>query len=165
MSEKADDLDWIGFRRNQFSTRLPAAYLYNPAHYWLCQDADGLWRVGFTGFATRMLGEIVEFEFEVEEGETVEVAQCLGWIEGFKATSDLVSVARGEFAGFNRTVADDPSHICKRPYTRGWLYGVRGEPDALSVDVHGYMAHLEATIDKMLEKPFKTPELPDGSRS
>jgi glycine cleavage system H lipoate-binding protein len=37
------------------------------------------------------------------------------------------------------------------PYGRGWLYAVRGRPESESVDVHGYVTILDATIDKMLE--------------
>ena len=38
-----------------------------------------------------------------------------------------------------------------KPYAEGWLYAVRGEPDPAAMDVHGYIALLDATIDKMLE--------------
>jgi glycine cleavage system H protein len=40
------------------------------------------------------------------------------------------------------------------PYYKGWLYQVRGGPDPASVDVHGYMAVLDATIDKMLQSRY-----------
>jgi hypothetical protein len=38
------------------------------------------------------------------------------------------------------------------PYGKGWLYRVRGEPDGASVDVHGYIAMLDGTIDEMQRK-------------
>ena len=40
-------------------------------------------------FATRMLGEVVEFDFEVAPGDSIEEGQAIGWFEGFKAVSDL----------------------------------------------------------------------------
>ncbi len=149
----------IRFKRNHFSTRLPREYVYTLSHYWLtCPDEKdaSTWRVGLTGFATRMLGEIVEFEFEVDEGQKVEVAQALGWIEGFKAVSDIYSVAGGEFAGVNPAVREDPELICKDPYGDGWLFALRGTPDPKAVDVEGYVAQLHATIDKMLEQPWRS---------
>ena len=76
----------IRFRHAHFTARLPVDYRYTPSHFWLLpapaaagehlpdlqgaspQAAAGraatgqgtLWRVGFTKFATRMLGELVE---------------------------------------------------------------------------------------------------------
>jgi hypothetical protein len=44
-------------------------------------------------------------------------------------------------------------------YDRGWLYKVRGRPDPGAVDVKGYIEHLERTIDKMLERPWKSAEV------
>jgi hypothetical protein len=35
------------------------------------------------------------------------------------------------------------------PYGKGWLYKVKGTPEADSVDVHGYVAILDATITKI----------------
>jgi hypothetical protein len=39
------------------------------------------------------------------------------------------------------------------PYGAGWLYSFRGTPEPNSVDVQGYTEILDATIDKMQEKP------------
>jgi glycine cleavage system H protein len=152
----------IHFKRNRFSTWLPSRCLYTPGHFWLDEESSGLWKVGLTGFATRMLGEIVEFDFEVGSGSPVEVATCLGWIEGFKAVSDLYCAGSGVFEGYNETAAADPALICKSSYGDGWLYRLRGRPDSRCVDVHGYIAHLEATIDKLLEKPWQTPKAEDA---
>ena len=147
----------ISYRRNHFSTRLPAERLYSRSHFWLQSTEPGRWRIGMTGFATRMLGEIVEFDFEVQPESSVEIGQTVGWIEGFKAVSDLICVAAGRFCGSNRGADEVSELICKKPYTLGWLYEVEGTPDPQAVDVHGYVALLDATIDKMLEKPWRSP--------
>ena len=57
-------MELIRFKHSRFSTRLPADYMYSPSHYWMAKDSqqEDLWRVGFTKFATRMLGELVEAE-------------------------------------------------------------------------------------------------------
>ena len=47
------------YKRSNFVTHLPVDCLYSPSHFWLREIAPGRWRVGFTKFATRMLGEIV----------------------------------------------------------------------------------------------------------
>jgi len=161
MDEKKD-VEWIRFRRNRFSTRLPSHYRYSLSHYWFDEYRPGVWRIGMTGFATRMLGEIVEFDFEVQDGQPVKVGDEIGWIEGFKAISDIYCAANGDFRGVNDAVVADTSIVCARSYDDGWLYQVEGAPETGSVDVDGYIRHLELTIDKMLEKPWKKPEVSEG---
>lgn len=146
----------IRYRRNRFSARLPAGHLYSHSHFWLGEAEPGTWRVGLTSFATRMLGEIVEFDVERREGERLEVGEVVGWIEGFKAVSDLYTVAAGVFSGINSVAAEDTEIVCRDPYRSGWLYAVRGDPDPDAVDVNGYVAHLDRTIDRMLEQPWKS---------
>jgi glycine cleavage system H protein len=140
------------YRRARFVTRLPVGRLYSPSHFWIAEHEPGIWRVGFTRFATRMLGEIVEHEFQVEAGAPVESGQMIGWIEGFKAISDIYSVAEGKFAGANPALAERIELLGKEPYEAGWLYAIEGKPDSRCTDVHGYVALLDATIDKMLER-------------
>jgi glycine cleavage system H protein len=106
--------------------------------------------VGFTKFAIRMLGDLVEYGFEVMPGDPISVGQVIGSVEGFKAITDVYCVGDGEFAGTNPDLEQDITLIDTDPYHRGWLYRFRGTPDPASVDVHGYVAILDATIQKML---------------
>lgn len=146
----------ILYKRNRFQSRLPRQYLFTASHFWLEEvepAAEGrppLYRVGLTRFATRMLGEIVEQGFEAKPGESIRVGQTLGWVEGFKALSDLYGVVDGTFEGSNAALNDDPSKVDKDPYYSGWLYLARGTPDPNSLPVDGYIQILDATIDKML---------------
>jgi glycine cleavage system H protein len=140
------------YKRARFVTRLPVDRLYSPSHFWIAELAAGIWRVGFTRFATRMLGEIVEHEFQVETGAAVASGQIIGWIEGFKAISDIYCIANGKFAGGNPVLTEDIELIGKDPYDVGWFYAIEGKPDSRCLDVHGYVGLLDATIDRMLEK-------------
>ena len=151
--------DAVRFKRSRFVARFPSDYLYSPAHFWLAESEPGVWRVGITTFAARMLGEIVEFDFEVPTGESVEVGQVVGWVEGFKATADLLSVAAGELIGGNPKAFENAELVCSDPYGDGWLYAVRGTPDPQSTDVHAYLEMLGETIDQMEEKPWQRPEM------
>ena len=139
----------ILYKRSRFQSRLPKGRLYTASHFWLLEQEPGLWRVGFTRFATRMLGEIVEHGFEVKPDQAIAVGQTVGWVEGFKALTDLYSVANGTFAGGNPEIEADPTRIDKDPYGQGWLYLVRGSPEPNSMPVEGYIQLLDATIDKM----------------
>lgn len=151
--------EFIRYKRNRFAARFPTRYLYTLSHFWLWEHEAGCWRIGLTNFATRMLGEIVEFDFEVKEGQAVRIADVVGWIEGFKATSDLYCVVEGEFSGANSAAAGNASVLSSDPYGKGWLYGVKGTPDKAAVDVHGYIEHLGLTIDKMLEQPWRKAQM------
>lgn len=147
-----DAAETLYYRRARFSTRLPRARSYVRSHYWLDKSEAGLWRVGLTRFATRMLGDLVEYSFGPQAGELVEVGRPIGWIEGFKAVSDVFCAVTGSFVRANPELERDTTLVDNDPYDRGWLYEVRGVPDPACVDVHGYVNLLDATIDRMLEQ-------------
>ncbi len=148
-------VELVRFKHARFTARFPKDYRYSRSHYWLCPDPEqsGFWRVGFTKFATRMLGELVEAEFEVGEGDPVEPGQQIGWVEGFKAASDVFCTMSGRFGGMNPVLREDACIIRESPYVDGWLYRVEGEPEAESMDVEGYLAHLEGLIRQMEKDP------------
>jgi glycine cleavage system H protein len=106
-------------------------------------------RVGLTKFGTRLLGETVEHGFSVELNAPVAPAQVIGWVEGFKAISDVVSLARGMFAGPNPALADDITLLNQDPYGKGWIYEVLGEPDVRCLTAKAYAAHLDQSIDRL----------------
>ena len=99
-----------------------------------------------------MLGDMVDHGFEAERGSSVEPGQILGWIEGFKAISDIFCVASGVFEGNNAVLKEKITLVNKDCYSAGWLYMIEGTPDTRCVDVHGYRKILDKTIDKILEK-------------
>ena len=109
-----------------------------------------MWRVGFTKFATRMLGDIVEFEFSVAAGAEIGVGDEIGSIEGLKAVTSVFSAGAGRFLGEGALLRQDVTLAESDPYGKGWLYRLQGEPAPDTVDVHGYVAILDATIDRML---------------
>lgn len=140
----------LAYKRARFGTRIPTDRLYTPSHYWLIESEPDIWRIGFTKFATRMLGDIVEYSFDVEPGQAVEPGTKVGWIEGFKAVSDIYAVAQGHFRQANAELRADITLIETEPYRRGWLYEVAGAAGQGAVNASGYAAILDATIDKML---------------
>src|SRR5205823_4703303 len=77
-----------------------------PSHGWIARWDAEHWRIGLTKFAVRMLGDMVDHGFETEPGASVQPGQVVGWIEGFKAISDLFCIAQGTFAGVNPPLKD-----------------------------------------------------------
>jgi len=140
------------YKRSNFVTHLPAECLYSPSHFWLLREDGGRWRVGFTKFATRMLGEIVDFQLEKNAGDPVASGEIIGAIEGFKAISDIYCAVDGRFVEGNATLRDQIELVGREPYGAGWLYLVEGEPDAKCFDLASYRALLDTTIDRILEK-------------
>jgi glycine cleavage system H protein len=140
------------FKKSHFVTHLPVDYRYTRSHYWAEQRENGRLRLGFTKFATRMLGEIVDYNFEIAAQTALQPGQVLGWVEGFKAISDVICVGQGVFAGGNAALQQDTELISREPYNEGWLYEMDGHLDDQSLDVQGYAHHLEVTIDKILQE-------------
>src|SRR3982750_2199955 len=106
----------LHYRRSHFVTQLPVDYLYSPSHSWIARQEGDLYRVGLTKFATRMLGEMVDHGFEAKPGDDVDLGQVIGWVEGFKAISDLFCVATGTFRESNATLKEKISLVSKDPY-------------------------------------------------
>jgi glycine cleavage system H protein len=148
------------FKQSHFVTHLPVDYRYTRSHFWAERRSGDRLRLGFTKFATRMLGEMVDHKFETEAGVPVVPGQVLGWVEGFKAISDVICVGRGAFAGGNPALKDNMSLVTDANYTEGWLYEINGELDEQSLDVQAYAEHLKATIDRLLEKQKQAEDVP-----
>jgi glycine cleavage system H protein len=142
----------LHYKRSNFATQLPVDCLYSPSHAWLARPSADRWRAGLTKFATRMLGEMVDHGFGVEPAARVEVGQIIGWVEGFKAISDLYCVVQGRFVGGNPLLKEQIEHVNRDPYGDGWLYEVEGTPDPKCMDVHAYRDFLDKTIDRLLAR-------------
>ncbi len=145
-----DPSKWLPYKRSNFVTHLPVACLYSPSHYWAARLEQDTWRVGMTKFATRMLGEMVEHGFNLEPDAPVQPGQVIGWVEGFKAISDIFCIASGRFGGGNPELKQKITLINEDPYRAGWLYAVKGQPDATCMDVNTYRDLLDKTIDRLL---------------
>ena len=148
----ADSPSTLSYHRANFTTHLPVAFRYSPSHFWAGETQPEVWRIGFTKFATRMLGEMVDHAFEVELGASISPGQVVGWIEGFKALTELFCIAGGTFAGSNPALGEDITLVSRDPYGQGWLYQVEGQLDPHCVDVHGYCGILDATIDRIRDQ-------------
>jgi len=95
------------------------------------------------------LGEVVECDFEVASGATIEVGQPIGCVEGFKAVTELYAPLAGRFATANPNLDDEIDAIHRFPYDRGWLYRVEGQPPTDAMTPTEYARFLDETIDRM----------------
>jgi glycine cleavage system H protein len=143
------DIEELLYRRILFRTKLLGDRLYTASHFWIQQQDADVWRIGLTKFASRMLGEVVEIGFDVKAGEAVQIGDSIGWFEGFKARSDLFSIAGGVFVGSNPLLVDRIAVVDDDRYRRGWLYEVKGAPEPNAMDMHAYAGWLDDTIDRL----------------
>jgi len=142
--------DAIAFRRCGLALTLPKTFRYTAGHYWLAKVAEpDLWRIGFTAFAVRMLGDFVEFHLDPQPGEKIQLGQIIGNYEGLKAVTDVFSIVEGVFVRSNPALATDGDLTRSDPHGAGWLFEARGVPDPDSLDVHGYLTLLNATLDRL----------------
>jgi len=140
------------YKKSTFVTHLPVVYRYSPSHSWAMETEAGRWRVGLTKFATRMLGEMVDYGFESKAADPIEPGQIIGWLEGFKAISDLYTLIDGTLEGVNPALEEDITLISKDPYGKGWLYEASGTLDERCMPVDDYVKLLDTTIEKILEQ-------------
>jgi glycine cleavage system H protein len=150
------------FKKSHFVTHLPVQFRYSRSHFWSQKREGSRLRLGFTKFATRMLGEIVDYNFDILSGAPVSPGQVLGWVEGFKAISDVISIGQGSFVGANQALQEDSELITRAPYAEGWLYEMDGQLDDQTLDVQGYVAHLNVTLDRLQEKNSAGDKLPNS---
>ena len=140
----------IAYARSRFVTELPVECRYTTSHFWLREEAAGVWRIGFTQLATWLLGDLVEFGFSLGAGAALAVGQEIGWVEGLKALTTIHSVAEGELLDTGEEIRSNITLIGSEPYTRGWLYRVRGRPASHCIDVHGYIEVLDVAIEEIV---------------
>lgn len=150
------------YKRATFVTHLPVDHLYTPSHCWITSIEQGQLRIGYTKFALRMLGELVELQLTVAPESRVETGDVVGSIEGFKAISDIYCVGRGRFVTGNPELGSTLESIGADPYGAGWIYQIAGEPDRQAMNVEGYRALLDETIDRLLEKQRADEETNNG---
>ncbi len=152
--ENSLDGDFVKYKRSRFSAIFSGNNLYSKGHYWYAPQGDGVFRVGLTKFAARMLGELVEFGFEIKKEESFKVGDILGWMEGFKAASDIYALVNGEFIQENVELVKNPELLHAKPHDKGWLYEMRLpelEQNNL-MKVKDYCLFLDGLIDKMTGK-------------
>jgi glycine cleavage system H protein len=58
----------------------------------------------------------------------------------------------GSFVEGNPYLKQDACVVRSDPYEVGWLYAVKGQPEADHLDVHGYIEYLSGIIHKMAEE-------------
>lgn len=130
------------FLMGKYEARFPTDRQYVRSHMWFQAEA-GVYRVGFTAFAVRMLQDVYFLDWSIEPGTEVRAKQEIGEIESSKAISSLHAPADGTLLRFNPELMKDPTAINVDNYGKGWLFEF--EPQgAVLLSAAEYVSHLEA---------------------
>ena len=122
---------------------LPTDRKYARNHMW-AHAADAGYRVGFSAYAVKLLGDVHHLEWSAQEGTILAPGRQIGFIEGSKATSDLYAPMPGKVEQVNRAVLADPSLINTDLYDAGWLLAIAGTGGEL-LSPEEYLLHVEAS--------------------
>jgi glycine cleavage system H protein len=115
---------------------------YARNHMWV-EAVDEGFRLGFSAYAIRLLGDVRRLEWSAEAGAEIAPDQAIGFVEGSKATSDLYAPMGGSVVRLNPAVLGDPPLLNTAPYDAGWLLIVAAAGEGL-LSPEQYVSHLEA---------------------
>ena len=121
---------------------LPTDRKYARNHMWAAA-LEGGYRVGFSAYAVKLLGDLRHLEWSVEPGAAFAASEPIGFIEGSKATSELYAPVAGQVREINRAVVADPTLVNSNLYDAGWLLVISAS-DAGLLSPEEYLAHVEA---------------------
>ena len=99
---------------------IPSNYKYTSTHEWIRLDADGLYSVGITQYAQKVLGDLVYVELPMVGDSLVKDKEC-GVVESVKAASDVYAPLSGRVMEVNSEIIDTPNLINQSPYDKGWI--------------------------------------------
>ena len=114
---------------------VPTQLKYTKTHEWAQLMEDGTLRIGITGHAQDLLGDMVFVELP-PIGRSVSAAQECAVVESVKAASDVYSPVAGEIIAVNEALTSNPELVNKDPYGEGWLMRLKPGNNA---DLNGLM--------------------------
>lgn len=103
--------------------QFPDELLYSMEHEWILAENETA-KVGITGYAEQMLGDVVYVEMP-EIGTEITKGEAFGVVESVKAASDIYAPASGEVTGINEDLGEHPEHINQSPYEKGWIIEIK----------------------------------------
>ena len=138
--------DHLIFSMGKYEARFPADRFYVRSHMWF-MDHEGVYRVGFTAYAVRLLQDVYFLDWSVEPGSVVKAKQEIGEVESSKAISSIYAPIDGTLLRFNADLMKDPTPINVDPYGKGWLFEFEPQTDDLLTAAE-YVKYLDATWEE-----------------
>jgi len=111
------------FLMGQAPVFVPVDRRYARNHMWAA-EADGGFRIGFSAYAVRLMGDINHLEWALTTGQNIQERRPIGYVDASKATSDLYAPGSGRIIEVNRAILATPRTINSNPYDPAWLFSM-----------------------------------------
>lgn len=134
------------FMMGEYEARFPTDRLYAKNHMWAREVAGGVFRLGFSAYAVRLLQDVYFLDLEVEKGMQLSHRKEVGSIESKKAESSLYCPVDGVVTELNDALLSDPTAINLDKYGDGWLFEIESAGEQL-LSPEDYLVHLEQAWD------------------
>ncbi|MCE7733249.1 MAG: glycine cleavage system protein H [Candidatus Heimdallarchaeota archaeon] len=101
---------------------------YLPSHEWVKDMGDGVWMMGISDYAQKMLREISYVQFE-DKDEDFDAKEVIVVVEALKATGDIYAPFDCTLIDNNAALEDAPEIIAESPYEKGYLIKIKARSD------------------------------------
>ncbi len=104
--------------------KIPTNLRYSKKYLWVLKLDDGNVKIGITDYAQKRFKEIVFIDFDLIEGDEIEVGDEFGTIESIISVNSLIAPISGTIVSFNEALEDEPESINLNPYD-AWIIILR----------------------------------------
>ncbi|QDV24962.1 glycine cleavage system protein H [Aureliella helgolandensis] len=135
------------FMMGDFEARFPTDRRYAKNHMWAAPLRDGIWRLGLTAYAVRLLQDVYFLDLVLEAEMRIGERQEIGSIESKKAESSLYTPVAGTVVQTNADLLHDPTGINLDKYGQGWMYEIAADAESAAsrlLSPEDYLEHLTA---------------------
>lgn len=101
---------------------------YLATHEWVKDIGDGIWMMGISDYAQKMLREISYVQFE-DVNEDFDAKDIIVVVEALKATGDIYAPFDCTLIEINDALEDAPEMISDSPYDKGYLIKIKARSD------------------------------------
>ncbi len=128
----------------------PKDRFYMKSHEWVKDIGDGMWLMGISDYAQKMLREISYVQFE-ETGESFDAKEVITVVEALKATGDIYAPFNCELVENNLTLDDNPELVTESPYYKGYLIKIKALDDDRSnlISAEDYAKIVEQELEDL----------------
>ncbi len=102
---------------------------YMETHEWVKEIEPGIFLMGISDYAQKMLHEISYVQFE-DPDEEFEEKDTIVVVEAIKASGDIYSPFKAKLLENNENLEDSPELINESPFEKGWLCKIKALSDS-----------------------------------
>ncbi len=123
---------------------------YMETHEWVKDEGNGIWKMGISDYAQKMLHEISYIQFE-DVNDEFSKGDVIVVVEALKATGDVYAPFDCILLENNETLDDDPEIISRSPYEDGYLVKIKAinEDKSKLISPEEYKKVIEKELEEL----------------